>query len=140
MTGPKLTALILFCCLSLLFGVLLSIGIVGGLGSIPIGLLAAGATGALIWFAETGRTAFARGFMALGAVFIVVPVVGLGGLGDQLGNAAIQAVEADNTLSEEEISALALRSIFASAGLVFGVVVGLILVLIGGLMHRRSAP
>jgi hypothetical protein len=137
MTGPKLTALILFCALAFAFGVLFSIGITGGVGSVLTGVLAAAGTGALIWFAETGKTAFARGFLALGAVFIIVPLVALGGLGEQLGDAAVQAVDTETLLSEDEIGALALRSIFASAGLVFGLIVGMILVLIGGLMHRR---
>ncbi len=137
MTGPKFTALILFDSLAILFGFLLSVGIVGWVGAALVGLIASAGTGALIWFAETGRTAFARGFLALGAVFIVVPIVGLGGLGEQLGDAAVQAVEGEAALTEDEFNALALQSIFASAGLVFGLIVGMILVLIGGLMHRR---
>lgn len=137
MTGPKLTALILFGALALLFAFLLSVGLVGGFGAVLTGLLAAAGTAALIWYADTGKTAFARGFLALGAVFIVVPIVGLGGLGEQLGDAAVQAVEGEAALTEDEIGALALQSIFASAGLVFGLIVGMILVLIGGLMHRR---
>ncbi len=140
MSGPKLTAMILFGALALLFGFLFSVGIVGGIGAFLTGLIAAGGTCALIWFADTGKIAFARGFLALGAVFIVVPIVGLGGLGEQVGDAAVQAIGNETSLSEEEFSALAVQSIFASAGLVFGLIVGLILILIGGLMHRRPAP
>lgn len=139
MTGPKLTALILFDALALLFGFLLSVGIVGWFGALLTAMLASAGTGALIWFADTDKTAFARGFLALGAVFIVVPVVGLAGLGEQWGDAAVQAVGTETTLSEEELSALTLRSVFATAGLAFGLLVGMILVLIGGLMHRRPA-
>jgi hypothetical protein len=141
MNGPKLTALMLFGAFAFVFAVLFSIGIVGGIGAILTGLLAAAGTGALIWFAETGKIAFARGFLALGAVFIIVPVVALGGLGEQLGDAAVQAIDTETQLTEDEFNTLALQSIFASAGLVFGMIVGLILVLIGGLMHRRpTAP
>lgn len=140
MAGPKLTAMILFGALALVFGFVLSATIVGTFGGALTGLIAAAGTGVLIRFAETGRTAFARGFLALGAIFIVVPVVGLAGLGEQVGEVATQALEGDRSLGEDEFGALALTSIFASVGLVFGMIFGLILILVGGLMHRRRVP
>ncbi len=139
MTGPKLTALILFCALSILFGFLLSVGIAGGTVALLVGCLAAAGTGALIWFATTGRIAFARGFLGLGCVLVVVPIITLGGLGEAFTDAAGQAIDPGEVVTDEELSTLALQSIFASAGLVFGLVVGLILILIGGLMHKRTA-
>lgn len=143
MTGPKLTAMILFGALGFLFGFIFSIGLLGGFGALATGLIAAGATCTLIWFADTGKRAFARGFMALGAVFILVPVMALGGWAEQAGNVSLEALTNGTEFTEEQASEFVLTSIFASAGVIFGVVVGLILVLIGGLMHsgkRQVAP
>ncbi|MEX3017072.1 hypothetical protein [Gymnodinialimonas hymeniacidonis] len=140
MSGPKLTALVLFCALALLFGFILSVGVVGGFGGFLTGVIAAAGTGAFIWFADIGKIAFARGFLALGAVFIVVPIVGLAGLGEQVGDVAVETLTTEQSLTEEQFNQLAITSIFASAGLIFGIVVGLILILIGGLMHKRPAP
>lgn len=139
MTGPKLTAMILFGALSFVFGLLFAGPIVGAFGGLVTAFIVAVGTAALIYFAETGKQAFARGFLALGAVFIVVPVVGLAGLGEQVADVAVQAIEGENAVSEEEFGAIAVTSIFATAGLAFGFIVGLILVLIGGLMHRRPS-
>ncbi|MBF9044535.1 hypothetical protein HKCCE4037_14420 [Rhodobacterales bacterium HKCCE4037] len=139
MTGSKLTALIIFGALALLFGFILSVGIVGGFGAFAVGVICAAGTGALIWFADSGKIAVARGFLGLGAVLIVVPIVGFAGLGEQVSDAAVQAIGNEQTLTDEQLGTLAVQSIFASAGFAFGLIVGLILVLIGGLMHRRPA-
>lgn len=140
MTGPKLTAMILFGVLSFLFGALFSVGLNGALSAALTGAVVAALTCAFIWFAQTGRHAFARGFLGLGAVFIVVPIAALAGLGELVSDTSIAAWEAGGLLTEQEATDLALSSIFASAGLIFGIVIGLILVLIGGLMHRRTTP
>ena len=58
------------------------------------------------------------------------------GFGDQISETTLTALETGEGWSEEETGALIFSSILASAGLVFGAVVGAILVLIGGLMHR----
>lgn len=140
MSGPKLTAMILFGALSFVFGFLFTVGLNGAFGALATGAIVAGLTCAFIWFSTTGRHAFARGFLSLGAVFIIVPVAALVGFGEEVAEGTLTAIQNGGSLSEEEASALFLSSIFASAGLVFGIVVGLILVLIGGLMHRRTAP
>ncbi|WP_224816863.1 hypothetical protein [Hasllibacter sp. MH4015] len=143
MSGPKLTAMILFGALALVFGFILSATIVGAFGGFLTGLIAAAGVCALIWFADLEKLAFARGFLGLGAVFIVVPIVGLAGLGEQVSEVAVQALETGESVTEDEFGAIAITSIFASAGLVLGMIIGLILILIGGLMHsraRKSAP
>lgn len=136
MTGPKLTALILFGILSLLFAFLFVIGLTSAMTAMLTGLISAAATCTLIWFAETGKRAFARGFLALGAVFVFVPVAGLGAWGEQIADTALVALESAEGLSDDAASSLAITSILASAGLVFGMVFGAILILIGALMHR----
>lgn len=140
MTGPKLTSLILFGALSFVFGFLFTVGLNGMFGGLATGVIVAGLTCAFIWFAKTGRHAFARGFLGLGAVFIIVPVAALAGFGEQVADGTLAAIQTGSSLTDEEASALFLSSIFASAGLVFGMIVGLVLVLIGGLMHRGPAP
>lgn len=146
MTGPRLTAMILFGALAFVFAFLFAVGLVGGLGALITGLVAAGATGALIHFVDpggSGKRAFGRGFMALGAVFILVPVASLGGWAEQAGDVTLQALTDGTRLTEEEASQFVLTSIFASAGVIFGMIIGLILVLIGGLMQsgkRNVAP
>ena len=102
------------------------------------GAIVAALVCAFIWFAKTGRQAFARGFLGLGAVFIIVPVAALSGFGEQVTEASLTALQNGEGLTDEEASTLFLSSIFASAGLIFGMIVGLILVLIGGLMHRPA--
>lgn len=138
MTGSKLTAMIVFGVLSFAFAILFTIGLNSAFGAIVTGFIAAGLTCAFIYFATTGKQGFARGFLALGMVFIIVPIAALAGFGEQVAESSISFLEADGSFSEEETTALVLSSIFASAGLVFGIIVGLILVLIGGLMHRPA--
>ncbi|MBL4627695.1 MAG: hypothetical protein JKY00_06605 [Roseicyclus sp.] len=140
MTGPKLTAMILFGALAFVFGVAFTIGLNSYFGALVTGAIAAALTCTLIWFAQTGTQAFARGFLALGAVFIIVPIAALSGFGGQIAESTVTALETGEGWSEEFTSALFLTSILASAGLVFGIIVGLILVLIGGLMHRPVRP
>lgn len=140
MTGPKLTSMIVFGTLSFLFAILFTIGLNSGFGVIMTGLIVTALVCAFIWFAATGRQAFARGFLGLGAVFIIVPIAALAGFGEQLVDTTVTTWEAGGTLTEEEASTLFLSSIFASAGLIFGIIVGLILVLIGGLMHKQAKP
>ncbi|GAB5446965.1 hypothetical protein [Gymnodinialimonas sp.] len=139
MTGPKLTALILFGALSFAFGFLFTVGLNGAFGGLMTGVIVAALTCAFIWFANNGRHAFARGFLGLGAVFIIVPIAALAGFGEQVAEGTLTAIQNGSSLTEEEAGALFLSSIFASAGLVFGIIFGLILVLIGGLMHRSPA-
>lgn len=136
MTGPKLTAMILFGALSFTFGAILSLGLNGALSAVATGAFVAALVCAFIWFAKTGRYAFARGFLGLGAVFIIVPIAAIAGLGELVSETSLTTWETGGVLTEEEASALFVSSIVASAGLVFGIVVGLVLVLIGGLMHR----
>lgn len=138
MTGPKLTSMILFGALAFVFGILFTIGLNTTFGAIATGVIVAGATCAFIWFARTGRQAFARGFLSLGAVFIIVPIAALAGFGEQVADSTLTALQSDVGLSEDEAASLFLSSVFASAGLVFGMIIGLILVLIGGLMHRTQ--
>lgn len=138
MSGPKLTSMIVFGTLSLLFGALFSIGLNGIGTAILVGAIVAGATCAFIWFAQTGRQAFARGFIGLGAVFLIVPVAALSGYGDQIAETSTAVMENGGTFTDEEASMLFLSTIFASAGLLFGMFAGFILVLIGGLMHRNK--
>lgn len=137
MTGSRLTAMILFGTLGGVFGVLFTIGLNSAFAALATGVIVAGMIGAFIWFARSGHHAFARGFLGLGAVFIVVPVAALAGFGEQIADGSIAAIQSGVSMTEAEASALVLSSIFASAGLVFGMVVGLVLILIGGLMHRR---
>lgn len=139
MTGPKLTAMILFGSLSLLFGFTFTVGLNGAFGALATGVIAAGLTCAFIWYASIGRHAFARGFLSLGAVCIIVPVAALVGFGEQVADGTLTTLQDGGSLSEEEAGMLFVSSILASAGLVLGLIVGLILVLIGGLMHRRPA-
>ncbi|WP_341863390.1 hypothetical protein [Gymnodinialimonas sp. 57CJ19] len=138
MTGPKLTSMIVFGTLSLLFGALFSVGLNGVGTAFLVGVIVAGATCAFIWFAKTGRQAFARGFIGLGAVFLIVPVAALSGLGDQLVETSTAVMENGGTFTDEDASMLFLSTLFASAGLLFGMFAGFILVLIGGLMHRNK--
>ena len=140
MTGPKLTAMIVFGLLSFVFGILFTIGLNSTFTALMVGAIVAGLTCAFIYFAKLGRHAFARGFLGLGAVFIVIPVLALVGLGEEVATGTLTSLQTNGTLSEEEASALFLSSIFASAGLVFGMIVGFILVLIGGLVHRVPKP
>lgn len=137
MMGPKRTAMILFGALGGVFGALFAIGLNNAFGALATGVIAAGLTGTFIWFARTGHHAFARGFLGLGAVFIVIPFAVLAGFGAQVAEGSIAAIQSSANVTEEEATALFLSSIFVSAGLVFGIVVGVVLVLIGGLMHRR---
>jgi hypothetical protein len=137
MSGAKLTAMILFGALAFVFTYLFTVGLTSAATATLSGIVAAAATCALIWFAQTGKHAFARGFLALGAVFICVPVAGLGQWGEEFAASSLQAVETGAGLSDEDYSQFVLTSIFASAGVVLGLVVGAILVLIGALMHRK---
>ncbi|UWQ96008.1 hypothetical protein K3728_01830 [Rhodobacteraceae bacterium M385] len=138
MSGPKLTSMIVFGTLSLLFGALFSIGLNGVGTAFVVGVIVAGATCAFIWFAKTGRQAFARGFIGLGAVFLIVPVAALSGYGDQIADTSTAVMANGGAFTDEEASMLFLSTIFASAGLLFGMFAGFILVLIGGLMHRNK--
>lgn len=143
MTGPKLTALIVFGTLSFVFGALFSIGLSGIISAVVTGAFVAALVCALIWFAKTGRHAFARGFLGLGAVFIIVPLAALIDLGEQIANDALPILQDASALSDQEAAILAMSeftvpSIVASAGIVFGMIVGLILVIIGGLMHLKK--
>lgn len=138
MTGPKLTAMIIFGTLAFLFAILFTIGLISGFGAIATGAIVAALTCAFIFYAQTGKHGFARGFLALGAVFIVVPIAALSGLGEQVADASLTIINPDEDLTEDAANALFLSTLFASAGLVFGIIVGLILVLIGGLMHRPA--
>lgn len=140
LTGPKLTSMIVFGVLTFAFGVLFTIGLNSTFGALMVGAIVAALTCAFIFFANTGRAAFARGFLGLGAVFIVIPVMALVGLGEQVAEGTLTSLQTNGTLSEEEAASLFLSSIMASAGLVFGMVVGFILLLIGGLMHRQKHP
>lgn len=140
MTGPKLTSMIVFGALAFLFAILFTIGLNSAFGAIVTGVIVAALTCAFIWFAASGRQTFARGFLSLGAVFIIVPVAALAGFGEQVADTSLVAIQTGGSISEEEASALFLSSIFASAGLVFGIIIGLVLVLIGGLMHRPAKP
>lgn len=136
MTGPKLIAMIIFGTLAFLFGVLFTIGLNSAFGAIIGGVIVAALVCVFIWFAATGQQVFARGFLGLGAVFIIVPVAALLGFGEQMADSSLIALQSGEGFSDEEASALFLSSIFASAGIIFGIIVGLLLVLIGGLMHR----
>lgn len=136
MTGPQLTSMIVFGTLSFLFAILFTIGLNSTFGAIATGAIVAAMTCAFIYFAQTGKQGFARGFLALGAVFIIVPIAALAGFGEQVTEASLTVLQPDVNLTEDEAAALFLSSIFASAGLVFGIIIGLILVLVGGLMHR----
>ncbi|QXT39803.1 hypothetical protein [Gymnodinialimonas ceratoperidinii] len=138
MTGPKLFSMIIFGTLAFFFAFLFSIGLNNAFGSLATATIGAALTCAFIWFARSARHAFARGFLGLGAVFIIVPVAALAGFGEQISNGAMASLQSGTSMTEEETSALVLSSVFASAGLVFGLVVGLILILIGGLMHRNT--
>lgn len=140
MTGPKLTAMILFGCLAFLFTFLFTVGLTSGMTATLAAIVAAAATAVLIRYADTGKRAFARGFMALGAVFIFIPIAAFGAWGEQFANSSAQTLRAGETLSEEVYSELVVTSVFASAGLVMGLFVGAILVLIGALMHRQPRP
>jgi hypothetical protein len=140
MTGPKLFSMIIFGTLTFFFAYLFSIGLNNAFGSLVTAMVCAALTCAFIWFARSARHAFARGFLGLGAVFIIVPVAALAGFGEQISNGAIASLQTGTSLSEEETGALVLSSVFASAGLIFGWIVGLILILIGGLMHRTATP
>jgi len=138
--------MILFGALGFVFAFVFAVGLVGGVGALVTGLVAAAATCALIRFVDpegSSKRAFGRGFMALGAVFILVPVMALGGWAEQAGDASLQALTDGTHFTDEQASAFVLTSILASAGVIFGMVVGLILVLIGGLMQsgkRSVAP
>lgn len=140
MTGPKLISMILFGALTWVFGFIFTIGLNGAFSAIMTGTIVATLTCVFIWFAGTSQHAFARGFLGLGAVFIIVPVAALMGFGERLAETSLTALETSVALTEEESSALIVSSLLASAGLIFGIFVGLILVLIGGLMHRRKQP
>ncbi len=135
MTGPKLTAMIVFGALSFLFAFLFTIGLNSAFGAIATGAIVAGLACAFIYFAKSIKQGFARGFLALGMVFIIVPIAALAGFGDQLAETVL-TVQDGIRITEDETATLMLQSAFATAGLVFGIIVGLILVLIGGLMHR----
>lgn len=136
MSGPKLTAMIVFGTLSFLFAILFSLGLNGTFEAVATGIVVTALVCVFIWFAKTRRHAFARGFLGLGAVCIIVPFAALAGFGEQVAEESLTALQTGQILSEDEVSLLMISSIFASAGLVFGLIVGLILVLIGGLMHR----
>ncbi|MBY4894488.1 hypothetical protein KUL25_17155 [Rhodobacteraceae bacterium N5(2021)] len=140
MTGPKLISMILFGTLAWMFGFLFTVGLSGASGGLLAGVIVAGLSCTFIWFASCGRHAFARGFLSLGAVFIIVPVAGMVGFGEQVAETSVAALQSGEGLTDEEASALFLSSIMAGAGLIFGIIVGLVLVLIGGLMHRRTVP
>ena len=138
MTGPKLFSMIIFGTLAFFFAFLFTIGLNSAFGSLATATVCAALTCAFIWFAHSARHAFARGFLGLGAVFIIVPIAALAGFGEQISNGAMASLQTGTSMTEEETSALVLSSVFASAGLIFGLIVGLILILIGGLMHRTS--
>lgn len=140
MSGPKLTATVVFGTLSFVFGGLFTAGLNGVPVAIIVGLLMAAATATFIFFAGTGRHAFARGFLGLGVVFIVVPIAALAGLGQQVADGTLPVLQGTGQLTEDDAAWLFVSSIVASAGLIFGIVVGLLLVLIGGLMHRKRQP
>ena len=144
MTGPKLTAIILFGVLSFAFGALFSLGLNGVLAAIIVGLIMAFGAGVFIYFAKTGRLAFARGFLALGTVCIVVPIAALAGLGEQVANGTLPVLQDTTVLTDHEavtftMTEFVVPSLVASAGVVFGMLVGLILVIIGGLMHLKGS-
>lgn len=140
MTGPKFTSMIVFGTLSFLSAIMFTIGLNSGFGAVVTGIIVAALVCAFIWFAASGRQAFARGFLGLGAVFIIVPIAALAGFGEQVAEGSLTALQNGESMTEDEASMLIVSSIFASAGLVFGLFVGLILVLIGGLMHKGSTP
>lgn len=138
MTGPKLIAMILFGVLSFFFALMFSVGLNGMGAALVVGLLMAALTCGFIYFATTGRHAFARGFLGLGAVCIIVPIAALSGFGEQVAEGTLPALQTNGALSEEEASIFVVSSIVASAGVVFGMIIGLIFVVIGGLMHLNS--
>lgn len=130
MTGQKLTAMMIFGSLSFIFGILFSISLFGVIPSIFVGVFVAVLTAAFIFLAKTNRYAFARGFIGLGVVFLVVPMAAIAALGPSVADGTGRMRLDDNWMTETAIV------VVAFGGLVFGTIIGLVLVLIGGLMHR----
>ena len=133
MTTHKLFALIIITLLTFAFAWLLSAGVIGIAGGTICGIIVATASAALIYNASTGKRAYARGFLALGATFILVPFVNLFAIGDQVVSNLPALSNGEQALQDE----IFLASFVASAGLIFGLVIGCILVAIGALMHLK---
>lgn len=133
LTGPKLVAMILFGFLAFAVTFLFSIGLTSGRTASLSGLVTAGLTSAAILLADDNRRAFARGILGLGAVFVLVPLAVVAQWGEDL------ATGATGGLSDAERGEILAISVLFSAGLVFGLVAGGLLLLAGGLLHRRPA-
>lgn len=95
------------------------------------GVALAAFTGIFIWFAPTNRTAIARGLIALGATALAAPM------------AAVSAVTNDMLFSmfDENFGAqlVDLDAMIATGwrNTGIGAVVALVLIIVGGRMHRR---
>lgn len=134
MSSTRIVVLMAFCTVVLAICWFVISMMTGPGRAIAAAVIMTGLTGALIWPAATDRRAIARGIIAMGATAFAAPL------------AAIQAFQAEflyAALSDQELSGR-----FANFDQVFvtgwtltaiGLVIGLVLMIAGGIMHRRTS-
>ncbi len=98
------------------------------------GLVLAAMAGALIWVAGTDRRATARGIIAIGAAALTAPLAGM----QAFFNDFLYSI-ADETEFARRLDTFETDQAMGWSMVGVGVVCGLILMIVGGLMHRRTS-